>query len=138
MFSETFNCTSWWHHDKPKLVDGQELWLEREPWNENDENAVLVKTENGRVVGYVPADLAPNVSAKLRAGENIRAFVINPYEEEIGFPPVIQLQDEESIRKSRDESERAANKGKFEAIIVAVIAMIVICTIIGVVIATIF
>lgn len=136
MFSTTFNCTSWYYHDKPRLEDGQELYLEREPLNDYDENAVRVETESGRVVGYVSADVAPEVSDRLKNGEMLKAFVLSPYEKEIDFPPVIQIQDEESIRKSLEERERTEKAAKRGTIVLATVVMLVICVVIGVVLGT--
>ena len=48
---------------------GEALVLEREPDNSEDEHAVAVK-KNDEVIGHVPFNLAPTVSAFLRRSAN--------------------------------------------------------------------
>ena len=48
---------------------GEVLPLEREPGNPEDVHAVAIKRD-GRIVGHVPFNLAPTVSAFLRRSRN--------------------------------------------------------------------
>ncbi len=54
------NCT-----DRPQLHVDMELLLELEPDNEHDSNAVLVKTEQGEAIGYVPRYYSKSLATRL-------------------------------------------------------------------------
>lgn len=54
------NCT-----DRQKLHVDMELLLELEPDNEHDSNAVLVKTEQGESIGYVPRYYSESLATRL-------------------------------------------------------------------------
>jgi hypothetical protein len=46
-------------------TEGDRVWLEREPDNAYDGNAILVHTDDGEELGYVPRDLARDVAPQL-------------------------------------------------------------------------
>ena len=64
------------------LPVGTELLLEREPSNQYDRWAILVKTENGKVLGYIPAGKNQSVARLMDAGKHISACVADSSEAE--------------------------------------------------------
>ena len=67
----------WQYYDGPRilenLADGQNLILERESDNPKDANAVIVKTEEGQKLGYIPRRLAPSFARRLDRKMNVQA-----------------------------------------------------------------
>jgi DNA helicase-2/ATP-dependent DNA helicase PcrA len=60
-----------------KLIQGQRLFLEREPENQYDSQAICVKTRQGDVCGYISKDIAVNLAPVLdQYGKNLEASVI--------------------------------------------------------------
>ena len=106
MYNQSFECKSWFYHDRPQLYDGQELCIEREPDNQHDTNAVAIYTESGLKVGYIPAHMAGEISKRLEKHEDFYVFVMNPYDEELETAPWLHIQDLES----RLEAEASARK----------------------------
>ena len=64
------------------LPVGTGLHLEREPSNQYDRWAILVKTENGKVLGYIPAGKNQSVARLMDAGKHISACVADSSEAE--------------------------------------------------------
>ena len=68
---------------EPKLKKHQLLVLKREPKNEYDDNAILILTEDGQKLGYVPQDKNEVLSNLMDAGKllfgklNEKAWVDN-------------------------------------------------------------
>ena len=54
---------------EPKLKKHQLLMLKREPNNEYDNNAILILTEEGQKLGYVPQDKNEVLSKLMDAGK---------------------------------------------------------------------
>ena len=54
---------------EPKLKKHQLLVLKREPKNEYDDNAILILTEDGQKLGYVPQDKNEVLSNLMDAGK---------------------------------------------------------------------
>lgn len=54
---------------------GDPVLLEREPSNQYDGNAILVRLGNGEDAGYVPSEIAVTLAPQLDAGEQVRAEV---------------------------------------------------------------
>ena len=54
---------------EPKLKKHQLLVLKREPKNEYDDNAILILTEDGRKLGYVPQEKNEVLSNLMDAGK---------------------------------------------------------------------
>ncbi len=54
---------------EPKLKKNQLLMLKREPNNEYDNNAILILTEEGQKLGYVPQDKNEVLSKLMDAGK---------------------------------------------------------------------
>lgn len=54
---------------------GEPLELRPEPKNEFDEYAVAVFSARGAQIGYVTAERAPMVGARIRAGDQVRAIL---------------------------------------------------------------
>ena len=54
---------------EPKLKKHQLLVLKREPKNEYDDNAILILTEDGRKLGYVPQEKNVVLSNLMDAGK---------------------------------------------------------------------
>ncbi len=70
------------------LEDGDTLFLKREPDNKYDSNAILVTTEDGYVLGYIPKAENPPLAQLMDAGEKLYAILgVDPtcYE---GKPPI--------------------------------------------------
>lgn len=70
------------------LDDGDTLFLKREPDNQYDSNAILVTTEDGYVLGYIPKVENPPLAQFMDAGERLYAVLcVDPalYE---GKPPI--------------------------------------------------
>ena len=69
----------------PAFGPGRPLELLPEPSNPHDPNAVAVWDAGHRHhVGYVPADLAPDIAARLRGGEHLRAVCIAEFVDRSG------------------------------------------------------
>lgn len=66
---------------------GDPLVLLREPSNQYDPNAILVRLTDGEDAGYVPSETAAVLAPQLDAGEGVRAEVdwINPPEPGFGY-----------------------------------------------------
>lgn len=62
--------------DRQELCVGMELLFELEPDNEYDSNAVLVKTEEGAYVGYVPRYYSESLTARLKDNMSYECHVI--------------------------------------------------------------
>lgn len=66
------------------LSEGDELKLIREPKNQYDERAVLVKTVDNKKIGYIPRRNNEVISRLMDGGIYFKAFVdrvdLNPYE----------------------------------------------------------
>ena len=85
------------------LCEGDELSLEREPNNEHDSNAVVVKSKDG-VLGYIPRDYNLEISEHLEMNRRLSCKVI-AFTEKWGqrtvivqvignyFPPILVLRD---------------------------------------------
>lgn len=58
-----------------KLEVGEELKLVREPKNEHDELAILVKTQQGKKLGYIPRNNNEVIARLLDAGKRINGKV---------------------------------------------------------------
>lgn len=58
-----------------QLENGTELHLQRMPDNPYDCNAVAVLAPDGRQLGFLPRDIAQNVSPRMRSGTVYRIFV---------------------------------------------------------------
>ena len=56
---------------EPKLKKHQLLVLKRDPKNEHDDNAILILTEDGRKLGYVPQEKNEVLSNLMDAGKLI-------------------------------------------------------------------
>ena len=70
------------------LEGGDTLFLKREPDNKYDSNAILVTTEDGYVLGYIPKAENPPLAQLMDAGEKLYAILdVDPacYE---GKPPI--------------------------------------------------
>lgn len=113
MQNQLFECKSWFYYDKPKLYDGQELQLKREPDNQYDANAVEIYTKDGLKVGHIPANMAESVSKSLEDKELLFVTVVSPYDEELETPPWLQIQDlytrlevEAHARKSEETASK--------------------------------
>jgi hypothetical protein len=53
------------------------LELTPEPWNPHDQNAVAIWDAGHRHhIGYVPRDLAPDIAARLRRADRLRAVCL--------------------------------------------------------------
>ena len=68
--------------DIKTLPIGTELILEREPSNEYDRWAILAKTAEGKILGYLPAGKNQSVARMMDAGKRIKAFVADSTEPE--------------------------------------------------------
>ena len=68
--------------DLPFLDPGTELTLEREPTNAYDRWAILVKTDDGGILGYLPSGKNQSVARMIDAGKCIRAFVADGTEDD--------------------------------------------------------
>ena len=72
---ELLNChvagTSFLHLDdiESKLTKNQLLMLKREPKNKNDDKAILILTEDGQKLGYVPKEKNEVLSNLMDAGK---------------------------------------------------------------------
>lgn len=135
MLSELIDITSWPYHSKPHLEEGDELEVRPEPENEYDEDAIALYKGSSKV-GYVPSEITWKVHEAMKSGSAIEATVIWPYQEELEMVPRVELTDAEERMRRRAEQGQAEKTGKRSAILVAVIAMIVICAVIGVLLGT--
>lgn len=57
------------------LEEGDTLYLKREPENKYDKNAILVTTEDGYVLGYIPKAVNPPLANFMDAGEKLYAIL---------------------------------------------------------------
>jgi hypothetical protein len=51
------------------LIEGDELFLEPEPTNKFDSNAIKILDENNNFLGYVPKKISAEISAMIEIGE---------------------------------------------------------------------
>lgn len=58
-----------------ECYEGEELFLEREPDNEHDPNAISVWNEYGEQLGYINKSLASELAPKMDKGMRIACFV---------------------------------------------------------------
>ena len=131
MLSQQIDIDSWWYYDQPHLKDGDELELVPEPENEFDEDAIAIY-KNEMQVGYVPKEFTWMVHKELDSGATVYATVMWPYQEETNTPPRVQLMDSETRDRYLAESAENAKKGERDAMVFAVVALVIICTPIGI------
>ncbi|WP_339171170.1 HIRAN domain-containing protein [Anoxybacillus sp. FSL W8-1294] len=58
-----------------ECYEGEELFLEREPDNEHDPNAISVWNEYGEQLGYINKDLASKLAPQMDKGMRVACFV---------------------------------------------------------------
>ncbi|AMQ19633.1 HIRAN domain-containing protein [Geobacillus sp. JS12] len=58
-----------------ECYEGEELFLEREPDNEHDPNAISVWNEYGEQLGYINKDLASRLAPQMDKGMRVSCFV---------------------------------------------------------------
>lgn len=109
MYNQSFECKSWFYHDRPQLYDGQELRLERETDNQHDANAVAIYTKNGLKVGYIPAHMSGEISKRIEMHEDFYVFVMNPYDEELETAPWLHIQDREAKIANEEPASMKSN-----------------------------
>lgn len=109
MLSERVDITSWYHHDKPRLEEGDELEVRPEPENEYDEDAIALY-KGSRKVGYVPKEITWKVHDAMKSGSAIEATVVWPYQDELDIVPQVEITDAEERMRRRAEHESAEKK----------------------------
>ena len=69
------------HHDMKKVIDklkeGDILTLEQEPTNKYDSCAVKILSQDGTMLGYVPAKFSPEVTATIDLDEKVTCAIIS-------------------------------------------------------------
>lgn len=95
MLSESFELTSWRHHDCVPLEYGDELGIVPEPENEYDPDAIALY-KGVRKVGYVPARRTKVIHQARDSGAILTATVEVDGDEEFGINPVVLIQDSEA------------------------------------------
>lgn len=95
MLNESFELTSWRHHDCVPLEYGDELGIVPEPENEYDPDAIALY-KGARKVGYVPAHKTKVLHRARESGEVLTATVAVDGDEELGINPVVLIQDSEA------------------------------------------
>ncbi|MFQ6040549.1 MAG: DEAD/DEAH box helicase [Candidatus Poribacteria bacterium] len=92
----------WQYYEGPRIMAtltvGQKLLLEREPDNPKDANAVIVKTEAGQKLGYIPRRLVPSFAERMDRNVGAQAILaqIDP-----SAPPFQRLTIEVRFQGSR-------------------------------------
>lgn len=56
------------------LEEGQELYLETQPWNKHDNNAVAIYGYDKRQIGYLSKEMAANVCSAISMGLCVKVF----------------------------------------------------------------
>lgn len=95
MLNESFELTSWRHHDCVPLEYGDELGIVPEPENEYDPDAIALY-KGVRKVGYVPAHRTKVIHQARDSGAILTATVEVDGDEEFGINPVVLIQDSEA------------------------------------------
>lgn len=95
MLNESFELTSWRHHDCVPLEYGDELGIVPEPENEYDPDAIALY-KGVKKVGYVPAHRTKVIHHARDSGAILTATVEVDGDEEFGINPVILIQDSEA------------------------------------------
>lgn len=95
MLNESFELTSWRHHDCVPLEYGDELGIVPEPENEYDPDAIALY-KGVKKVGYVPAHKTKVLHHAREAGAVLTATVTVDGDEELGVNPVVLVQDSEA------------------------------------------
>lgn len=95
MLNESFELTSWRHHDCVPLEYGDELGIVPEPENEYDPDAIALY-KGVRKVGYVPAHRTKVIHQARDSGAILTATVEVDGDEELGINPVVLIQDSEA------------------------------------------
>ena len=70
------------------LEAGDTLYLKREPENKYDSNAILVTTEDGYVLGYIPKAVNPPLANFMDAGSRLYAVLQADPTAVVGKPPI--------------------------------------------------
>lgn len=95
MLNESFELTSWRHHDCVPLEYGDELGIVPEPENEYDPDAIALY-KGVKKVGYVPAHRTKVIHHARESGAILTATVEVDGDEELGINPVVLIQDAEA------------------------------------------
>lgn len=95
MLNESFELTSWRHHDCVPLEYGDELGIVPEPENEYDPDAIALY-KGVKKVGYVPAHRTKVIHHARESGAILTATVEVDGDEEFGINPVVLIQDAEA------------------------------------------
>lgn len=95
MLNESFELTSWRHHDCVPLEYGDELGIVPEPENEYDPDAIALY-KGVKKVGYVPAHRTKVIHQARDSGAILTATVEVDGDEEFGINPVVLIQDSEA------------------------------------------
>lgn len=115
----SFSCRSWWYHDRPRLTEGQDLRLVREPDNPHDMYAVEIYAGRKKL-GYVDAAYSEKVSKALERGEKLVAMVDMAGDEELGINPLILIMDEDTeLEHMREAAARDAETDRMAKMVVA-------------------
>ncbi|MFR4150073.1 MAG: HIRAN domain-containing protein [Collinsella sp.] len=103
MLNESFELTSWWHHDCVPLEYGDELGIVPEPENEYDPDAIALY-KGVEKVGYVPAHRTKAIHHARESGAILTATVEVDGDEELGISPVVLIQDSEARAPEQKET----------------------------------
>lgn len=103
MLNESFELTSWRHHDCVPLEYGDELGIVPEPENEYDPDAIALY-KGVKKVGYVPAHRTKVIHHARESGAILTATVTVDGDEELGISPVVLVQDSEARAPEPKES----------------------------------
>lgn len=95
MLNESFELTSWRHHDCVPLEYGDELGIVPEPENEYDPDAIALY-KGVKKVGYVPAHRTKVIHHARESGAILTATVTVDGDEELGINPVVLIQDSDA------------------------------------------
>ena len=102
------NSDTW--KEARELMVGDELYLEPEPNNKFDENAIIVKTQQGTNIGYVESRRCKRVLWALSTSERIYCGVLRVTDDEIPFVYAIlyfKTDTEKLNQHQKEEKERS-------------------------------
>lgn len=111
MLREHIEITSWPHHDRPHLSEGDELAVVPEPDNAYDESAIALYKGRSKV-GYIPADITWKVHEALDAGKLVEVEVMWPYQEDLGIMPHALVTDDDGRKDTDTKPDPTANGSK--------------------------
>lgn len=110
-----------------RLKDGDSLWLDREPSNSHDKNAIAVYAATGAgQVGYIRRDEAKLLAPLMDAGERVAAHVVSTRVYEAGSGPAFGVSIALDFGEAAEKTMAAAKAGGCSTLALPLIGTLVV------------